>query len=354
MAASINNLDLGLVVGFSLGIGVFFQGFRAYSKSRLLDDTPETPIRSIAMGFVRIHGKAKSDQFVTSPVTHTPCCYYAVEIVKWERSPDSRTTFYGKDEEAERGVWMHYGAEADGGWFYLEDSTGRVTVNPHGAQFQLEITGMREVGGATASSFAAGGVSETELLAYVARVGLSPMIPGVQAGLAMVGAIRDLMQHQTTSGGRSKGMPDPEMMNRLREMQAKLGGMSLPPSVARPRPTPPSSDVAAPIPDPPASDSPFSSDSPLASGRYRLIECCIQPDHDYDISGTCAENPVAKDSSDRNLIRKGKNEPTFLISDRARADVTGMVHKGVLLMIYGGGMVAVFCLGLLLLRFGVL
>ena len=63
---------------------------------------------------------------------------------------------------------------------------------------------------------------------------------------------------------------------------------------------------------------------------------------------------MAKDSSDRNLIRKGKNEPTFLISDRARADVTGMVHKGVLLMIYGGGMVAVFCLGLLLLRFGLL
>ena len=85
-----------------------------------------------------------------------------------------------------------------------------------------------------------------------------------------------------------------------------------------------------------------------------MIECCIQPDHDYDISGTCTENPVAKDSSDRNLIRKGKNEPTFLISDRARADVTPMAHRGGYLMIYGGGMVAVFCLGLLLLRFGIL
>ena len=103
MATNISNLDIGLVVGFFGGIVAFFQGFRAYSKSRLLQDTPETPIRSIAMGFVRIHGKAKSDQLVTSPVTHTPCCYYAVEIVKWERIPDSRTTFYGKDEEAERG-----------------------------------------------------------------------------------------------------------------------------------------------------------------------------------------------------------------------------------------------------------
>ncbi|MGA2077582.1 MAG: hypothetical protein ABSH52_29180 [Terriglobia bacterium] len=83
MATNIGNLDIGLVVGFFGGLWAFFQGFRAYSKSRLLQDTPETPIRSIAMGFVRIHGKAKSDQLVKSPVTHTPCCYYIVQIHKW-------------------------------------------------------------------------------------------------------------------------------------------------------------------------------------------------------------------------------------------------------------------------------
>ena len=98
------------------------------------------------MGFVRIHGKAKSDQLITSPVTHTLCCYYAVEIVKWEISTDSQTTSMGRRRD--EGTWLHHGAEADGGWFYLEDSTGRVLVNPHGAQYQLEMTGMREVGGA--------------------------------------------------------------------------------------------------------------------------------------------------------------------------------------------------------------
>jgi hypothetical protein len=359
MATIIGNLDLGLVVGFFAGIGAFFLGFRVYSKVRLLEDTPWSTISSIAMGFVRIHGKAKSDQLVTSPVTHTPCCYYAVEIMKWQESPNSRTTSYGKDEEEDRGVWMHHGAEADGGWFYLDDSTGRVAVNPRRAQFQLEMTGMREVGGATASSFVAGGVSETELLAYVARVGLGPMIPGVHAGLAMTGALlAEHMQYQAARGGLSQGMADPEKMNRLLEMQAKLRGMSLPPSAALPHLSPQSGDVAPPLVTPPAAAPPlaadpsFSSDHPLASVRYRLIECCIHPDRDYDISGTCAENPVAKDSSDRNLIRKGKNEPTFLISDRARAGVTGMVHKGARLMIFGGGMLAVFCLGLLLLRFG--
>ncbi len=64
MTTNVGNLDIGLVVGFIGGIVAFFQGFRAYRVARVLQDTPETPIRSIAMGFVRIHGKAKSDQLV--------------------------------------------------------------------------------------------------------------------------------------------------------------------------------------------------------------------------------------------------------------------------------------------------
>jgi hypothetical protein len=56
---------------FAAGSQRFFGSFRAYGKSRFLQDTPATPIRGVAMGFVRIHGKAKSDQLVTSPITHT-------------------------------------------------------------------------------------------------------------------------------------------------------------------------------------------------------------------------------------------------------------------------------------------
>jgi hypothetical protein len=400
MVPNIGNLDIGLVVGFFGGIGAFFQGFRAYRVSRLLQDTPETPIRSIAMGFVRIHGKAKSDQLVTSPVTHTPCCYYAVEIMKWEKIRDSRTDSY----EADRGTWSHYGAEADGVWFYLEDSTGRVLVNPHGAKYALEITGMRELGSATASSFASGGVSERELLAYVARVGLSPMIPGV-LGLAGMGLALSqdgkhrtpdelmqgllgpqLAQMQTQMQQRLEAegpLSDPRreevrlamielsklplwdskygpMSKRIAKMQERNRKLGLFRTDARPQPTPPGSDGAPPVDNPWAADPPlaadpaFSSDSPLATGRYRLIEGCILPDHDYDISGTCAENPGAKDLSDRNMIHKGANERTYVISGQGRSDVNVMMQKGSQLMIFGGGMVAVFCLGLLLLRFGIL
>jgi hypothetical protein len=68
----------------------------------------------------------------------------------------------------------------------------------------------------------------------------------------------------------------------------------------------------------------------------------------------CAENPGAMDLSDRNLIRKGTNEPTYLISGLARPAVNIMMQTRSLLMIFGGGTAASFCLGLLLLRFGLL
>ena len=178
MATIIGNLDIGLVMGFSIGIVSFFRGFRAYRRSRLLQDTPSTPIRSIAMGFVRIHGKAKSDQLVSSPVTHTPCCYYIVQIHKWEKFKDSGAYF--RMRRGGRGVdgcLMERMRTASGS--ILKTPRGTCLVDPHGAKYELDMTGTREVDSMTASSLATSGVSDRELLAYVARVGRTPQIPGV-------------------------------------------------------------------------------------------------------------------------------------------------------------------------------
>lgn len=385
MAALIINLDLGLALGFIGGIVAFFQGFRVYSKSRLLQDTPSTPIRSIAMGFVRIHGKAKSDQLVKSPVTHTPCCYYIVQIHKWEEFKDGGA--YSSDKErGPRAGWMPHGAEADGVWFFLEDATGRVLVDPHGAKYDLDMPGTREVDSLAASSLAISGVSERELLAYVARVGRTPMMPGVSIAGALQKMIDSMKEQQTRERQMLEAegpQPDPRieevrlaeielakipiwdskygpMSVRINKMQERNRRLGLYAPLGRPQPSPPSTDAAAPVATPPAvnpppaADPPFSSDRPIASGRYRLIEQCILPDHEYDICGTCEENRFAKDVDDRNLIRKGKNEPTFLISCLSGGQVNTLMQRGSMLFVYGGAIVAVFCLSLLLLRFGIL
>ena len=165
MATSIGNLDIGLLVGFFVGIGSFFRGFRAWRQYLLLQGTSEIPIRSIAMGLVRIHGKPTSERLVNSPVSHTPCCFYKLDIEKWK-------------DGGESGTWLHYGSEADGVQFYLKDSSGRVLVDARGAEFDIESNVVREVASAKPSSTAAAsGASDAELLDFVVRAGPSAAVP---------------------------------------------------------------------------------------------------------------------------------------------------------------------------------
>ena len=72
----------------------------------------------------------------------------------------------------------------------------------------------------------------------------------------------------------------------------------------------------------------------LSGGPYRVTEKCFLADSDCFILGTCAENPDAKSDEDRNIIRKGENEKTFLISKQGevkagknlRLQAFGLVH----------------------------
>jgi hypothetical protein len=91
-----------------------------------------------------------------------------------------------------------------------------------------------------------------------------------------------------------------------------------------------------------------------SSSRYRLTESCILPDHWYDVTGTCTENPHPKDDHDRNMIVKGENEPTFLISWRSEKDLEGRLRSRALLHILGGAALSVASLAFLLFRFGLL
>jgi hypothetical protein len=72
-----------LTVGFGAGLYYYFQGFRTYCEYRVLVDTPEIPIRSVAMGRVEVHGKATGVPPIPSLVSQTPCFFYTVDIEHW-------------------------------------------------------------------------------------------------------------------------------------------------------------------------------------------------------------------------------------------------------------------------------
>lgn len=67
-----------LFVLLAASILVLYQGIKWFRLKRLVEDTPTSKIRAIAMGLVEVHGKAKQykDNIVTSPLTGRKCIFY--------------------------------------------------------------------------------------------------------------------------------------------------------------------------------------------------------------------------------------------------------------------------------------
>jgi hypothetical protein len=86
--------------------------------------------------------------------------------------------------------------------------------------------------------------------------------------------------------------------------------------------------------------------------RYRLTESLVVPEHWYDLTGTCVENPTPQDEHDRNLIVKGTNEPTFLLTWRSEKEIRRTLRNRAAKYIFGGGLLAVACLGIFLAKHG--
>ena len=90
------------------------------------------------------------------------------------------------------------------------------------------------------------------------------------------------------------------------------------------------------------------------TGRFRLTEYCIVPGREYTVIGTCVENRAAKDEHDRNLIVKGTNEPTYMISDKGHVGVQGSLRGRAVLKVLVGSVLAFVSLTILLVRLGLL
>ncbi|PYV18111.1 MAG: hypothetical protein DMG21_06130 [Acidobacteria bacterium] len=280
-------------LGFGWGIYWFFKGFGIYREFRVLKDTPEIPIRSISMGLVHIHGKAQGQETVNSPISDTPCLYYHVSVEKWTHGSRGG------------GSWTAYRTDSKGVKFSLEDASGRTTVDPNGCEVKLASTSITETKRTHAPALGAGGagldprlslalyqVSDNHLNAYAARLG--------EHGHSMLGAVETLALQ--SEGGYAAGL-------------AESG--SLPPA-------------------------------------YRFTEYCIRDGDSLDVTGTCTENPQAKDIQDRNMIVKGQNEPTFLITSQSEEGIEAALRRGAMVRIYGGAALALFCVGYILFKFRLL
>src|SRR5947209_16568 len=108
-------------------------------RKRLILNTPSSKIRSAAMGLVEISGLATGPYTMPAPVTGVPCYYYRTMAWRWEQR--------GKSSE-----WVKVADESQHVGFYLDDNTGKVLVNPDGAEMEIHRDFHEEYNGSFFSS----------------------------------------------------------------------------------------------------------------------------------------------------------------------------------------------------------
>lgn len=280
--------NLVLFIAFLIGVLLFILGFKTYREYRVLAETPETPVRSIPMGLVRVSGTATGDDRLTSPLTSVPCFYYRVQTEKRVK------------KENENGKWEKVGTETDERPFYLNDGTGRVLVMPHGAQHEVLRTFHGEIGMDSSHSrhvdpsLGIPAPTEQDLQAYV------------QGRLTRV---RAAVEATNAPGAKAAG----KVLGVAQKMESL--GLSM-------------------------------SGEGLTIGtgqeqRYRLTEHCLLADRECNIIGTCAENPSPKDDLDRNLLKKGQNEKTFLITSMGEKQIEKSLRLRAIIMVLSGAAIMI-------------
>jgi hypothetical protein len=265
MVQTNGNIDVYLVVGFGLGIILFFRGLRLFRRGLVVADTPTIPIRSVAMGLTQIHGHASGDESFPSPVSGSSCFAYRVKI----------------DRYVNRKGWRHHRTDQNGRRFFLTDESGHIRVNPLEAEFDVPVNCRRQIGGPVM------GFSLMNILRPVGSDGSDGSDLSVNAKTE-----DELLEYC----GVDYGCTDP----------------------------------------------------------FRFTEYCIKPDHEYDVLGTCVENPRPEGEDDRNLMTKGDHNGTFLISSKSADELRQGMSWRSTLMVFGGAALAVFCAALFMARHGLM
>ena len=117
-------LTFWCVIGLCAGIGLFIYGFRLLLRRRLILDTPFSKIRSASLGMVELSGLAVGPYTMLAPITARPCYYYRTLVWEWKRQ--------GKSDQ-----WVKVAGEGMHVPFFLDDNTGRVLIDPRGADLDI-------------------------------------------------------------------------------------------------------------------------------------------------------------------------------------------------------------------------
>ena len=145
------------VVGAFAGVYLFYRGFRLLQRKRLILNTPASKIRSASMGLVEINGLAAGPYTILAPITGVPCYYFHTAAWQWQ-------------QEGKNKAWVKVADERLHVPFFLDDNTGRVLIDPQGAELDIQRDFHDEF---STSLFSSGLEIPSNISNFLARHGVS-------------------------------------------------------------------------------------------------------------------------------------------------------------------------------------
>ena len=372
-------LEFWAAVGAVAGVVLFIRGFIMLREKRIIMNTPSSKIRSAAMGLVEVSGSARGPQTIPAGITGEACYYY--RAIAWQLRQS------GKNES-----WKKVADESLFVPFFVDDSTGRLLVDPQGAELDVhcnfkddfggsffrsndlmpaDVNGFLVRNGLTLSErtrleeycikpeyplFVLGTLSQTSgnpqwaggLHVPANRASLASRVslfgPGGTAALQSLGLLPGLKVEASTSGGIVGQIAAVAIANRVS------------PPTAKPAPAKSSwSSVsmeenfgakAAPVAPAPAQQ-------PVPSRSIAAAVATVDPE--AEPSSAVAAQPPAAPEFDLNppvFLGKGSNGDPFMISSRSQREVVQSMAWKSTLCIWGGPILTLACLYFLALSFG--
>ncbi len=99
-------------------------GLRNVNEKRLIENTPVSKVRSAAVGVVELSGVARCQKIEKSPLSNRECCWWHCRVVELRSDGNSLKGATIKQVSSDE-------------LFYLEDTSGRVLINPAGAELRV-------------------------------------------------------------------------------------------------------------------------------------------------------------------------------------------------------------------------
>jgi hypothetical protein len=152
-----SKLQFWAAVGAAAGVFLFVRGFIMLRYKRQIVNTPFSKIRSASMGLVEVSGAAKGPLTIPAGLTGEACYYYRAMAWQLRQSGKNRN-------------WQKVADESLYVPFFVEDPTGRLLIDPQGANLDLQRNFKDEIGG---SFFSGSDMTPENVAGFLNRNGIS-------------------------------------------------------------------------------------------------------------------------------------------------------------------------------------